>query len=1179
MQGRDSARAATVSAAAAPFSTEACQTLSQIHGLGRAWFDGLIDSDTCVLGKYLDEAHRTASCHKGSTVAKTKGQPQAFSFAKDDPLARQHEDVAKWVEEAFSSVGKHQWYQEVDLKSLPSGKTLLDAKGELARSYVSAALAQTRHWDQMAEQVRDQAENEMQRINAHHLPGWAGVWGRRRQAEAVVRALMRRKLPLTRQDLLELLSWCNQADNLSPYHFPLTYIVRALERFTEGQSVDEELREAMQQFAARLRACHDNKASRLGTNVEQICAVDDDVSEEDDEFLPPPKPAPVGQPCVLVALKQRFGISSDATLQTNAETIGPDQFPLTENSPLQNEHALLTQLLEEVIGTTGYHRPELSNYTAGRELLHREPDAAGQALLAATERHVHALLAPSTDYSDHGLWQARYAVAGIAVPLSKTRFRLSREGRFDLLLYLAVRPAHEQVEVESLISELIDLVQRDAEDSDLTEGERFVLSLFRASLVSGPLLGNSPPNVSRLTSLIGDGARFCLEPGEVWADAVNQDFTAMTTSERRAWSALFSHLLTATSARPSKKWLKTGDELVGSIGSDKLHKSLAHWLPLVARGRSIGRLGSYSGDARGAADTMEEENATCLRGILWLIPTLARANDLIRQVTAVAISAYKKVPGVGPRAVKVGNAAVYALSQLGAEEAVGQLAMLKVRVKFGTAQKEIEKAFNVAAEALGLPRDEIEEMGVPSYGLEESGRHEESLGTYRAEIVVTGTDAQLKWFDANGKGLKSVPAKVRKEHKDELKELKQSLKDIQGMLPAQRDRIDSMFLLQNSWPVERWRERYLDHPLVGTIARRLLWCVDGTVALFINGEPTDVDGNPITHGKTAEITLWHPVGCTVAEITAWRERLESLQLTQPFKQAHREIYLLTDAERNTRTYSNRYAAHIIRQHQFNALCAARGWKNRLRLMVDDSYPPASKELPNWGLRAEFWVEGIGDDYGGDTNESGVFLRLATDQVRFYRTSAATNYAHAGGGGYAVGAAGPGRDSVNEPLPLDQVPTLVFSEVMRDVDLFVGVASVGNDPTWQDGGPEGRFLDYWQSYSFGELSGSASTRKQVLERLVPRLKIAEQCSLSDRFLVVQGKKRTYKIHLGSGNILMEPNDQYLCIVPDSRSRSKQDDLFLPFEGDTTLSIIISKALLLAEDTKIKDPTINRQIDNA
>ena len=48
-----------------------------------------------------------------------------------------------------------------------------------------------------------------------------------------------------------------------------------------------------------------------------------------------------------------------------------------------------------------------------------------------------------------------------------------------------------------------------------------------------------------------------------------------------------------------------------------------------------------------------------------------------------------------------------------------------------------------------------------------------------------------------------------------------------------------------------------------------------------------------------------------------------------FKQAHREVYLLTDAERLTDTYSNRFAAHIVRQHQFSALCRERGWQFNL----------------------------------------------------------------------------------------------------------------------------------------------------------------------------------------------------------------------------------------------------------
>jgi hypothetical protein len=93
--------------------------------------------------------------------------------------------------------------------------------------------------------------------------------------------------------------------------------------------------------------------------------------------------------------------------------------------------------------------------------------------------------------------------------------------------------------------------------------------------------------------------------------------------------------------------------------------------------------------------------------------------------------------------------------------------------------------------------------------------------------------------------------------------------------------------------------------------------------------------------------------------------------------------------------------------------------------------------------------------------------------------------------------------------------------------------------------------------------------------LPRLKIADRCSLSDRFLNVRGELRGYKIHLGSGNVLMTPNDQYLCIVP-KETTAGHERVFLPFEGDGVLSVILSKAFLLAEDTRITDPSITSQL---
>jgi hypothetical protein len=44
--------------------------------------------------------------------------------------------------------------------------------------------------------------------------------------------------------------------------------------------------------------------------------------------------------------------------------------------------------------------------------------------------------------------------------------------------------------------------------------------------------------------------------------------------------------------------------------------------------------------------------------------------------------------------------------------------------------------------------------------------------------------------------------------------------------------------------------------------------------------------------------------------------------------------------------------------------------------------------------------------------------------------------------------------------------------------------------------------------------------------------------------------------------MEPNSHYLCIVPSYDKKASADSVFLPFEGDNTLSVILSKAFLLA-----------------
>jgi hypothetical protein len=224
----------------------------------------------------------------------------------------------------------------------------------------------------------------------------------------------------------------------------------------------------------------------------------------------------------------------------------------------------------------------------------------------------------------------------------------------------------------------------------------------------------------------------------------------------------------------------------------------------------------------------------------------------------------------------------------------------------------------------------------------------------------------------------------------------------------------------------------------------------------------------------------------------------------------------------------------------------RGWNYKLQ---GDFYNPVTphKDALSWEYRIEFWTETNDLD---DTLDSGIYQYIYTDQVRF-------SYQ--------------GRQ-VNMP----DVPPVVFSELMRDVDLFVGVCSIGNDPNWQDSGNQ-RLRDYWNRYAFAEeLSASGEVRLEALKKMIPRLKIAPQCRFEGRYLLVQGTRHLYKIHCGSGNILMSPNDKYLCIVPDQAARRDKEPIYLPFEGDTLLSVIISKAVLLASDEKITDPTILLQL---
>ena len=861
-------------------------------------------------------------------------------------------------------------------------------------------------------------------------------------------------------------------------------------------------------------------------------------------------------------------------------TTGCGMFPIYSEDPLVQFHQRLDEYLAEVRADTNSWRIAPKKYSSGSTIL-GVANSDKLAFLRAIAIRIlfHKRMQRHAQDNPGRLRDQVSMLKRIPLLASIARYtggqRLMDPTSFGTLASELFRTEHPFTEAD--LASFVDISTEEyinpyffeyfSPDSVLRALERWTtrneipsslrqkLQGWQLKLSDGTRVSNkSRKLIIRINAMLGLGNDPGIQAGEAWSDASLAGLKQMPGERMVQWCRLLQHCQTAEPSKPTQKWTATANKLVEAVGRDEFKRLVVPWFDLVALPRTV-QQESWNEHQPDPNQLIADVNSAILKGLVWICAGWEDKN-ISRSLSLLAQVCFKKVRNLGPRCPRIGNACLYSLSITLTEAAAGELTRLNQIIKQPSAKKLVGKSLDKAAELSGQTREDLEESTVPTYGLDADGCIKQEFGEYTAQFRIHGPDAfELTWRKADGKTQKSVPAEVKISHGPDLKALKRTLKDIEQMLPAQRQRIERLFLAAREWDFEKWRNRYLNHPLLANICQRLIWHFqqDQQTAsgIWYKGNLVDYRGLPLDGpGAKTKVRLWHPLGQEVDAVVGWRRWLEMNEVTQPFKQAHREIYILTDAELKTGTYSNRFAAHIIRQHQFAALAKERGWIYRLQGAFDSHNVP-TLVLRQWDIAVEFWVNS--PEGHEDTSQAGIYLHLATDQVRFCDMRATARQ-------------------------LTEVPALVFSETMRDVDLFVGVCSVGNDPEWHDRGEEGVYGGYWQRISFGDLSAPAKTRREVLERLLPRLKIAGQCTLQERFLVVRGTLRTYKIHLGSANILMEPNDHYLCIVPDqSRAAARAgQNVFLPFEGDNTLAVILSKAFLLAEDSKIKDHSILHQI---
>ncbi|MFF3442813.1 DUF4132 domain-containing protein [Streptosporangium sp. NPDC002721] len=594
---------------------------------------------------------------------------------------------------------------------------------------------------------------------------------------------------------------------------------------------------------------------------------------------------------------------------------------------------------------------------------------------------------------------------------------------------------------------------------------------------------------------------------------------------------LFRHWNTARSTRPSARWLRNASRML-TPGAIALVRELLTRLVAYRGGERVVRHGDEEWRDK---VFLKEETIVVVRGILWTCQVIDE-RWVTSLVTDVAMTCGTGSNGMGStcRCEPVTNAAVGVLARRGGLDVIVPLSRIQAKVRARSVQRNLSLALDAVADENGLTREQLLDRTVPTFGLDTDGVREEQIGDYRVRLCADVP--ALRYVNAAGKTVKSLPKDLRAE----LSDLRAVLKELKLAQAAERSRLEQAIVHERTWRWSEVTEYFLDHPVTGPYARTLLWQIAGGPAAL---PVKTADGWELAGHRPAPDAvagLWHPIHATADEVAAWRDRLLENGVRQPFKQVFRELYLLTPAEERTGTFSNRFAGHVLRYGQARTLLGQRGWTGR--------------SIGNW-------------DYvnGGDQGE--VVRDLAGWQARW-----AMHIVSAPGEGTTMLCATEGitfhRDG--QPASMADLPPLVLSEILREADLAVGVASVARDDQALTGHER-----YWHSHGFGELAETARTRREALVRLLPKLKIASRVELTDRFLLVRGDLRTYKIHLGSTNILMEPNDTYLCIVPANGRAAGSE--FLPFEDDGgTLSVILSKAYLLADDTAITDPTITRQL---
>lgn len=493
------------------------------------------------------------------------------------------------------------------------------------------------------------------------------------------------------------------------------------------------------------------------------------------------------------------------------------------------------------------------------------------------------------------------------------------------------------------------------------------------------------------------------KPVDAWTAAALRYRDSMPEDERMYLDELLRLASTAKGSTPSRKYCAEGQALVEKIPSFVGFMRAA----LGALGYEGPVSVKFRGYDSNRKDLIDEDASDLLRSLIWLCEPFTELTQALRDASE---RCFEKHRNIGALNAKLGSACVLILGRQSTPESTQAIGEASRAAEHVTTKRSVAKAQEEVAKRTGERWDAIEVKSAPRFGLDSAGSFSESFGEHMATLRWSPAGVpQVVWTHGSSRrAAKTIPAAVRESFALELEALRERIQELKKAVKAQARTLERLMIEGATFPVEFWLEHFVGHPLVGRLARQLVWNWDSVaVASFASGEGDvaswrTLDGEIVEPAAAAIVSAWHPAAVSCGEVERWEKVILDFRIQQPFQQVARAAFRVEDGvERPSGGESVRFKERHLQEGVFAALCRERGW--RYQFHAGPFHREPSRVFGPQGIRA---VLGLAAGDKGDPSIAKIV------SARFCRRKG------------------------SEGMALSEVPSIVYSEAMRDISLFV-----------------------------------------------------------------------------------------------------------------------------------------------